>query len=589
MSLRKLYHKGDIFFPLLLFFVVIVLYITNYRPGTWLAGWDTLQPELNFPLYFKHILSVWQEHQGLGAPPAQAHLAELPRLMIYYPLSFILPLFILRFSYFFLTVLVGVLGVYFFILRAIFKKNEAKSKAAAFAGALFYLLNLGTVQHFIVPLEMFATAFAATGWLFLTAFNYLEKASKKNLLWFSLVLFFSAPMAHTATLWYIYFFFLSIFVFLYCLFFGKEKFKKLKSGAVLIVISILINAYWILPNLYYVVNHGKEMMESKINFLFSEEAFLQNVKYGTIKDLALFRNFLFSWNVYDFEKNIFVKLFGVWEAHFRKPLVEPLAYGLFILSILGLIISLIKRNITAMCLMPIFLISVLFWLNINSPMGSLFIWAQDNFPLFKEALRFPFTKFSIPLIFTVSVFLAVAVKNTLKIFSKITKIKKGWILGLMVFSFIIIYIMKPAFQGWFVSPYMQIKYPPEYFELFDWLNNQGKGRVANFPIHSVFGWQYYSWGYQGAGFLWFGLDQPLLDREFDRWYPANEEYGQEMVYAVYSRNLSLLEAVIYTEHRSVIVVSPIYFVLMSNLVHGPRSTVHRSLCRLFCFIVLSPS
>ena len=53
------------------------------------------------------------------------------------------------------------------------------------------------------------------------------------------------------------------------------------------------------------------------------------------------------------------------------------------------------------------------------------------------------------------------------------------------------------------------------------------GRVLHLPIHSFWGWVTYSWdnrvGYQGAGFLWFGIKQPLIDREFDRWNIANEQ------------------------------------------------------------------
>ena len=102
---------------LLLIFTTGFLCWQNYQPGTWLSGWDTLHPEFNFSLYFQRIFTVWQSHQGLGAPPSQAHAAEIPRMFVYYPLSFILPTSFLRYSYFFLTLILGPLGVYYFILK----------------------------------------------------------------------------------------------------------------------------------------------------------------------------------------------------------------------------------------------------------------------------------------------------------------------------------------------------------------------------------------------------------------------------------------------------------------------------------------
>ena len=83
-------------------------------------------------------------------------------------------------------------------------------------------------------------------------------------------------------------------------------------------------------------------------------------------------------------------------------------------------------------------------------------------------------------------------------------------------------------------------------------------RCNNGKIHDKFyghydsfwGWKYYDWykdknpSFQGADFLQFGIRQPLLDRDFDRWSTYNEQYYREMSYAVYSRNPGLLRGVL---------------------------------------------
>lgn len=109
--------------------------------------------------------------------------------------------------------------------------------------------------------------------------------------------------------------------------------------------------------------------------------------------------------------------------------------------------------------------------------------------------------------------------------------------------------MWPAFWGNMVSPFMRVKIPDSYFQMFSWFKNQPQGRIAYLPIHSFWGWEYYKWyekdpSYQGAGFLWFGLKQPILHRDFDRWSSANEEYFREMSHAIYAKNSELFNSVI---------------------------------------------
>lgn len=111
-------------FALLLVIVCLFLAARNYQPGTWLSGWDTLHAEFNFSLYFKRILSgIWQEHQGLGAVASQAHPAEIVRMFLYYPLSLLLPQSLMRYGYFFLTLILGPLGIYYFLEKIIIPKN----------------------------------------------------------------------------------------------------------------------------------------------------------------------------------------------------------------------------------------------------------------------------------------------------------------------------------------------------------------------------------------------------------------------------------------------------------------------------------
>lgn len=523
----------DNIFVFIIILLSIVLAIVNYKSGTILSGWDTLHPEFNFPEYFKRILfGVWQEHQGLGALSSQAHPSEFPRMLLYYPLSFLLPFSFLRYSYFFLTLILGPLGMYFFVKKTVFREDSWQNKIASLGGALFYLLNLGTVQHYFVPLEMFATHFATLPWLFLFLVRYLEDAHKRYFILFAIFTFFSASIAHTSTLWFAYFLSLILFLFIYNLINrSKEiRFRSLK----IILISLLINAFWLLPNLYFILNQGQQISNSKINSLFTEEAFVNNKLYGTVPDILIFKNFLFNWSAY-IGNGEFGPLLKVWISHLQQPFVLIIGYGLALIALLGLAYSVIKKNIISLCLLSIFGLTFFFLLTTNPPFGFIFNFLQNAVPLFKEAIRFPFTKFSILLMFVMAYYFALGIKLFIKKFSS--------------YSFILIFIafvyyMSPAFQGNLISPLMKVNIPSSYFSVFKLLNNKPYGRVATLPIHSFWGWNYYSWGYQGAGFTWFGLKDPVLEREFDRWNPANEQYYREMSEAIYAQDQKKLNNVL---------------------------------------------
>src|SRR3972149_12072602 len=199
--MKKLSKFSSWLFPLLIILLTGVLAWKNYVPGTILSGWDTLHPEFNLALYLKRAFwGVWQEHQGVGAVASQAHIAELPRLLIVGVLSLVLPLNLVRYSFFFFTLGMGALGAYFLAKYLLSIHSERFSKEASFLAGVFYVLNLATLQQFYVPLEMFAVHFAALPWLFFLVIAFLREGKRKLLIWFSLVTLFSASMAHTPTL-----------------------------------------------------------------------------------------------------------------------------------------------------------------------------------------------------------------------------------------------------------------------------------------------------------------------------------------------------------------------------------------------------
>jgi hypothetical protein len=552
--------KTNILLIVLILISVFVCY-KNYVPGTFLTGWDTLHPEFNFKMYWGRIINgVWQEHQGLGAVGSQAHASEIPRIAILSVLNLFLKMNQLRYAYTFLMLILGPVGVYFLIRRLLERSDSLNSfplHFGSFAGGLFYLLNLGTLQHFYVPLEMFLTHYGFLGFVFLFAVRFFDSGKRKDLFLFLLFSLLIAPQAHTSTLFYAFFLVFTLFLVTLSLTYAVMKIQNLRSVInktfVLVLYTLLINSFWLFPNIYFVINHGEEIKLSKIHHLFSTEAFLANQRFGNLSDVAILKNFLFTWGEHVGNAK-FGDLLQEWTENLSGGAIMGIGYTLFIFITLGLLASLVTRHKYSYAMASVFFVSMFFLFSTNPPLGFLFAFFQNHIPLFQEAFRFPFTKFSILLMLSYGVFFGYFSYFVTGLIGKIKSGSYGFLINTLFFVLVLgglVIFMKPAFQGYLISPSMKIAIPTRYFNLFDYLGKSNDfGRVANLPIHTFWGWVYHNWdpinnlGYQGAGFLWFGIKQPLMDREFDRWNLLNEDYYFEMSRAVYSENPVLLKQVL---------------------------------------------
>ena len=157
--------------------VLLFIFVSNYRLGTYLIGWDNLMPELNIFMNIKRSLTaVWQQYQGLGLVGGMAHSTDLIRQLIILPFTLILPNSLIRYLWHFFCLSLGTFGIYFGL------KNKFKfSRIVCVIASLFYLLNFGTLQNFWAPFEPFSTFWGFFPWLIFSLWNYLDYPKKKNL------------------------------------------------------------------------------------------------------------------------------------------------------------------------------------------------------------------------------------------------------------------------------------------------------------------------------------------------------------------------------------------------------------------------
>ncbi|MCL4354519.1 energy-coupling factor transporter transmembrane protein EcfT [Patescibacteria group bacterium] len=520
-------------YPILgIFLIWLLIVIANFKPSTFLTGGDNLHPEFNLILNIKRsIFAVWQEYQGVGLLGGMGHASDLVRQLFLYPFSLVMPTSLLRFSYTMLTLLLGAIGSYYFILKITAKGiADDRKKIVSLVGSVFYLLNLATLQQYYTPYEVFTAHFAALPWLLLTSFNFLKMSNFRNSFFLALVLLLATPASYVPTLFVVYLMATSL-AWLILFLFKESSFKNYLKY---VGIVFAINAFWLLPFIYFTVFNSQTVVGSKINQMASPTIFLKNKEVGSIFDAMLLKGFWFN-NVEPDMTGKFIYMLGSWRNHLGNLGIKIIGYFLFSISAFGLLKSLIKRTPIKLSLAGIFIFSFAMIAVATPPFSWLSYVLRNYIPLFSEVFRFPFTKFSVLAALSYSVFLTIGIDEILNYLKRFS-LKATSVFAILIISLIVIFNL-PTFKGSLFYYKEQIKIPQDYFDLFDYLKTQDKDtRIADFPQFQNWEWSFYKWGYSGSGFTWYGIEQPILARSTDTWSFRNENYYWEITNALYSND-----------------------------------------------------
>jgi len=288
--MQKQINFKNYYYPLILLVIVVVLFVTNFKPGTWLLGWDNLQSELNFSLNLsRNFFAGWQEYQGLGLASGHAHTVEFVRLITYFWLFLLSPSLLTRYLFHFLMLFLGSLFVYKLCKDDLFESMQNKEKFS-FVASLLYLLSLGTMQNFYVPLEAYSVFYAFFPLTTLYLLKFIKFGGKKNLLLYSIANLLIIPSFHIQT----YFIVLVICLFLPLGVYALAKKNYFKRYVVLLFTLVIVNLFWLFNVLYFVLNNVTVRLSSHINRFASTDNFLKNVQFGNYYDVFLLRGFWFQ-------------------------------------------------------------------------------------------------------------------------------------------------------------------------------------------------------------------------------------------------------------------------------------------------------
>jgi len=523
--------------------IVIILAVINFHAGTLLTGGDNLHPEFDLPLNIERSLfAVWQEYQGPGLLGGMGHSADLLHQLFLLVISIALPMIYLRYFYTLLTLFIGGIGAYILIryVLGVIIHEEKERKILALAGSVFYILNLSTIQSYYIPFEVFTAHFAALPWLLWGTLKFFSKPSRKNTLLLAILLIVATPAAYVPTLFVVYC--VSAAILAVVNYVEKDKlivFAKLFTKFVSLI--ILINAFWLLPFLYFTLTSANVNVNSKINEMATDTIFLLNKETGSLNDVLILKGFWFN-NVEPNLVRINDYTLLPWKQYLANPSMLILAYLFAATVILGIAVSLRAKK----RLLISFAVLLLFGVTMLATDTPPFSWIDNvmrtYIPFASQVFRFPFTKFSILTSLTYAIFFPIGISTLSTLFRK--KIRSLYPLSWLFIALLILYCL-PAFEGKLFYEKETIKLPQEYLQTFKYFQKQDPtARIADFPQSTFWGWNFYSWGYSGSGFLWYGITQPILDRAFDPWSVTSETYYFELAKALYDKDPRAFNAVL---------------------------------------------
>lgn len=519
-------------------FLVLVISFLNYKPGTYLSGWDNLHPEFNFSANINRSLyAVWQEYQGLGLLGGMAHAADLPRQLFLWLFSNFLPNNFLRYFYHFSMLLIGSVGIYLILNNLILKSSEdSVRKKASLLGSLFYIFNLGTIQYFFVPFEPFSTFFAFFPWEIYVLLNYLNEPSRKNLWFLMMINILAIPQAYVQITFLVYL--ICVFTILIISYLRQKGWERVKQSLKVLAVIFLVNAFWILPSFYFIATNISVPQEAIQNQLSTEKFYHMNQARGTIFDFAILREFYYDFFEYNQETNKLYFLMEPWRNHFSSPIVLFLGYIFFALVVFGLTI----KNPYRVYLLSLFGICSIVFLS-GTPGLSVVNDAFRSIPIINQIFRTPFTKFIVPTIFLFSISFALSMAYLL---GRLREVNLGVYRSVfMAFVIGLLIIGLPIFKTHLFADQLRVKIPQDYFELFTFFNHREKdARIMNLPQSGFWGWNYYKFGTFGSGFIWYGTPQPIMDRAFDVWSNNLEEYYWQLNLALNKKDEELFNQIL---------------------------------------------
>jgi hypothetical protein len=492
-----------------LIIILIVISVLSFVPGKYLLSNDNYSPELNPGLtILRSIISpAWRSYRVLGFA-SDSEQADIFRTGLMGLFNIALPSSSVA-QIFSLTCLwTGVLSMAF-LTRAIardFVKTKYSNVIFLLSG-IIYLTTLWTAWVFNFNMMPYITQYGFLPLLILSLYYLFSAWSPKKLLFvfISAVLFTATSVI--ATLFLVDIVVIIFFIFL----FGYLFEFKIKRIVYTIGIILITQLFWILPFIHYTYSTSNDVINSSTNRAITSSTIDLEKQMMTLENSARFYTRLLG-TTDDSSQNTYV--FPQSNDYTNYDFFKVLGYIPLFFSILGLLFVIIKKKFNLIPLWIALFVFLFLLKNQNAPLGGIYIWLQDNIPIFKQIFRWVSSKLCQPYLMVLTITSGVGFLYFVDYLGSFLK-KKTRYIPVLILSIVAIAgllgFSEYLFKGNLFTQRASVTLPSEYKELATYLENDPQSRIYYAPPSNNGYFREYSWGFVGSQFLGYVLPNPLMD------------------------------------------------------------------------------
>ena len=500
-------------FPeILLVLLLLLICILSLQPGKYLLSNDNYSPELNPTLSVSRYLQspAWRGYRVLGFA-SESEQADVFRSGIYSIFDSFLPSWLIGQLFYFFCMAVGSMSVAS-LTRAFILESKLKRYAnwGYLLSGVIYFSTLWTMWLFYQNMAPYIVNF---GFLPLVLLGIYRYSKERN--WKTLLLLFVFSILFTATSVIATLFVIdTVLIFSFTVFVNfiskDKKRKQVKNIFITLGVFLLTQLFWILPFVHYTLSTSSDIIDSYTNRSITANVIDLETDFQTVINSArLYNRTLFDM---DGDRYLFpmAELFQTYDFYKVIGLIPAF------LSLIALVFGVFKRNYKLLFwgilgIGSLFLIKVL-----NPPLGGVFAWLQENISLFRQVLRWPFSKLGQIYLICITVLSTFGGIYLIKFFASFISKKFPKRLYIIT-SFVLLCILQLIyaeymFRGDVFADRAMVNIPNAYFELGEYLKkNDNQGRIYYAPPSNNNYFREYEWGFWGSQFISYILPNPVMD------------------------------------------------------------------------------
>ena len=511
---------------ILLAVLLIIVSVLSFKFGYSYLSNDNYSPDLDPLLTIERSLEspAWRSYRVLGFA-SESEQADVFRSCFYYILDLFLPTWSLSQVFALLCLFVG--SWFTGLLASNLIKDTDKKKYSELVfllGGIFYVSTLWTVWVYYQNMFPYITQFGFLPLVVWSIYRLIKNFTWKNalLLFFSSILFTSTFVI--ATLFVVDIVVILIFTLIFALTYSKGLKSILKKVFLTLLLFVSTQLFWILPFIHYTTNVSGDIVDSYTNRSITTSV----IDLEARDQDALNSAKLFTRTVLEEQDGEYV--FEEAEEYAKYDFFDAIGLIPAIFTLILFVFSLIKKKLIYFILS---LLSVLVWFvikNVNPPLGSVFIWVQDNIPLFKQVFRWASSKTMNIYLLLLSVCAPVGFIYLIDFLGGF--LKKGLKYILFVFSTLVVIVptlfyAQYLFTGDIYPERAIVEVPDEYYELGDYLEDKGltEARILYLPMANNNYFRSYDWGFWGSNFISYIIPNPIMDLSSS----IGSEYGENAI------------------------------------------------------------